>query len=319
MLSRVADTLYWMSRYLERAENISRFVEVNWHLSLENSRNGSQEWDALISVTGDNDMFLKCCDTYSKENVINFLFFDTAYPHSIISCLRAARENARTVREIISSDMWEQINAFYHFVENMGKRSEGIHSNPYEFCQSIQMRSMLIKGLTNDTMIHAEGWHFVRLGRYLERADKTSRILDVKYFTLAPGNKQADDAFDDVQWSALLRATGGLEAYRQKCGRIFPASVSQFLIFERQFARSILRCLIVARESLHAISNTPVGSYQNKAEQRMGSLLSELAYTDITTVFEQGLHPFTDQLQLKMNKVNESIAETFFGYEFDPG
>ncbi len=315
MLSRVADTLYWMSRYLERAESISRFVEVNWHLYLEQSQNHLQEWGALISVTGDNEAFRKRYENYSRENVINFLFFDTDYPHSVVSCLRAARENARTVREIISADMWEQINSFYHFVEDTGKYPAAVHENPYEFCQSIQLRGMLINGLTNDTMLHGEGWHFVRLGRYLERADKTSRILDVKYFTLLPGANYVGTNYDDVQWAALLRATGGLEAYRQQCGRIFPSEVARFLMFDRLFARSVIRCLLVARESLHAISGSLTGEYRNKAEQRMGALCSELSFTDIHAVFEHGLHEFTDQLQVKMNRVHDAVSETFFGYK----
>lgn len=315
MLSRVADTLYWMSRYLERAENMSRFVEVNWHLSLEQPENGFRDWAALVSVTGDNDIFLKRYDTYSLKNVITFLFFDTRYPHSVISCLRAARENARTVREIISSDMWEQINSFYHFVEDMGRRPSAVHDNPFEFCRPIQLRGMMIGGIANDTMIRGEGWHFVRMGRYLERADKTSRILDVKYFTLLPGLDYVGTPFDDIQWGALLRATGGLEAYRHRCGRIFPAKVAGFLIFDPLFARSIIHCLNAAKESLYAICGSTPGAAQKKTEERIGALCAEITYTDINAVFEHGLHEFMDQLQLKINRVNESVSETFFGYD----
>lgn len=319
MLSRVADALYWMSRYLERAENMSRFVEVNWHLSLEQPQNGVRDWGALVSVTGDNDTFLKRYDTYSRENVITFLFFDTRYPHSVMSCLRAARENARTVREIISSDMWEQINSFYHFVEDMGKRPSAVHDNPFEFCRPIQLRGMMIDGIANGTMLRGEAWHFIRMGRHLERADKTSRILDVKYFSLLPGSDYADEDFDDVQWAALLRASGGLEAYRRRCGRIFPAKVADFLIFNDQFARSIIRCLNAAKESLYAICGPFPGIGQKKAEQRMGALCAEIAYTDINAVFEHGLHEFMDQLQLKINRVNDRISKAFFAYDAEPG
>lgn len=317
MLSRVADTLYWMSRYLERSENISRFIDVNWHLTLDQPSSGFQEWTPLVSATGDNDLFLKQYDSFTKENVISFLMFDTAYPNSIISCLRAARENARTVRDTISTDMWEQINAFYHFVEKTGKYQFPVYENPNEFCQQIQLRLMTIGGITSETMLHGDAWHFTRLGRYLERADKTSRILDVKYFTLLPNMDYIGTAYDDVQWAALLRATGGLEAYRQRCGRIVPNSVAEFLVFDRQFARSILRCLNVAQTALHEITGTPQGTYRNPAEQRLGALCAEMAFMDIEHVFEMGLHEFTDQLQLKINHVSNAIAETFFGYDFE--
>ncbi|WP_373500188.1 alpha-E domain-containing protein [Desulfococcus sp.] len=317
MLSRVADTLYWMSRYLERSENISRFIDVNWHLSLDQPSDGSQEWSALISATGDGALYLKAHQNFSKENVISFLIFDTDYPNSIISCLRAARENARTVRDIISTDMWEQINSFYHFVEKTGKYQLSVYENPNAFCEQVRLRLMTIGGITSETMLHGDAWHFIRLGRYLERADKTSRILDVKYFTLLPNLAYVGTAYDDVQWAALLRATGGLESYRQRCGRIQPNRVAEFLVFDRQFARSILRCLNAAQASLHEITGTPQGTYQNVAEQRLGALCAELGFMDIEHVFGMGLHEFTDQLQLKINRVNDTIALTFFGYVFE--
>ncbi len=312
MLSRVAAALYWMSRYVERAENISRFVEVNWHLTLEQPDNEFQEWRALISVTGDNDLFLKRYANFTKENVVSFLMFDTTYPHSVISCLRSARENARTVRDTVPNEIWEQINTFYHFVEETGRQQTSVCENPYGFCQQIQLKGMLLGGIEHDAMSHGEGWHFCRLGRYLERADKTSRILDVKYFILLPDVRYVGTTFDDVQWAALLRATGGLNAYRHQYRRIFPANATQFLLFDPDFPRSVSHCLTAAQEALHAISGTPRGTFRNIAEQRLGRLRGELAYTDISTVFTTGIHEFTDQLQLRMNRIHDAVAEVFF-------
>lgn len=314
MLSRVAESLFWLSRYLERAENISRFIDVNWHLTLDRQDPLCREWSALVSITGDNEIFRKTYDLFSKRNVISFLLFDTAYAHSIISCLRAARENARTVREIISSEMWEQINGFHHLIEDAARKKETVFENPYDLCQQIQLRSMMIVGISNDTMNHGESWHFSRLGRYLERADKTSRILDVKYFILSPENGEGA-TYDDIQWAALLKATGGLDAYRQEHRRIFPHDVARFLVFGRDFPRSILHCLQQAQASLHAISGTPVGHFNNKAEQLLGQLSAELAYGEIEAVFNQGLHEFTDHLQIRLNEVSEGISKTFFAYD----
>ena len=252
MLSRVADALYWMARYLERAQNIARFIDVNWHLTLDQPKNGCQEWRALVQVTGDSDLFLERYNAFSEENVTAFLMFDTGYPHSVISCLRAARENARGVRDILSIDLWEQINSFYHLVEQAGKNPARVSVNPNEFCQQIRLRGMMIDGITDGTMNHGEGWHFTRLGRFLERADKTSRILDVKYFILLPDTSYVGTAIDDVQWVALLRATGGYSAYRQRYGRISPANVAEV----RRFSTSNwLISLATLRDSTNRFSS----------------------------------------------------------------
>jgi len=316
MLSRVAETLYWLSRYLERAENISRFIEVSWHMTLDQpGQEECREWGALVSTTGDNAQFYERYNAATKKTVISFLMFDTEYSNSIISCLRAARENARTVREIISSDLWEQINAFYHIIEGAGKNQGHVYENPYDLCQQIKLRSMMLGGIGNDTMSHGEGWHFCRLGRYLERADKTSRVLDVKYFTLLPSVNYVGTAYDDVQWAALLRATDALDAYRQEYGRINPSNVAEFLVFGREFPRSVLHCLGVAQRSLHAISGTPMGAFRNSGEQILGQLSAELAYTNIKSVFDKGLHEFNDQLQVEINRINDAIARYFFGYD----
>ncbi len=314
MLSRVADALYWMTRYLERAENISRFIDVNWHLTLDQPGGDCQDWGAMVRITGDTALFLERYDGFDRQSVITFLMFDSAYPHSILSCLRAARENARSVREIISNDLWEQVNDFYHLVVDGSRRPEVLYINPHEFCQQIRLRGMMLGGISNETMNHGEGWHFSRVGRFLERADKTSRILDVKYFILLPDISFVGTAYDDVQWGALLRATSGLNAYRQRHGRIFPANVADFLVFDRDFPRSILFSLNAALSSLSSISGTPPGTFRNRAEQRLGKLCAELTYTDIATVFDDGLHEFCDRLQMDINGISDAMGTVFFGY-----
>ncbi len=314
MLSRVADSLYWMIRYLERAENIARFIEVSWQLALDESQEETRQWRALIDVSGDNDAFLERYPDYAKQHVMSFLLFDEENTSSILSCLRAARENARHVREIISMELWEQINDFYHLVEGKARRRKWVYENPGVFCEAVRLKGMLLHGINTDTMVHAEGWHFCRLGRFLERADKTSRILDVKYFTLLPHLCYIGTAYDDNQWAALLRATGALNAYRQLRGRVYPSTVADFLIFDRTFPRSIRFCLLSAQASLHAISGAPVGGFSNRAERRMGHLCSHLAYADIEGVFEKGLHEFIDHLQIEMNAIDRAVAESFFHY-----
>jgi uncharacterized alpha-E superfamily protein len=183
MLSRVAETVYWMSRYVERAENVARFIGVNFQLMLDESTEEEQQWLPLVNTTGDHEDFAKRYDTASQENVIHFLTFDLANPNSIVSCLRQARDNARSVREIISSEMWLQLNKFYLMVKSAAATADGLDS-ANEFLSEVKEASHLFSGITDGTMSYGEAWHFSRLGRMLERADKTSRILDVKYYLL---------------------------------------------------------------------------------------------------------------------------------------
>src|SRR6202158_2246094 len=187
MLARVADSIYWMSRYAERAENVARFIEVNLNLMLDLPVGSAQQWQPLVATTGDAAEFAKRygAAAATQHDVIEFLTFDHENVNSIRSCLRAARENARSVREIISSEMWEKLNEFYLMV-NSADADAGSRTDPQDLFRSVRMAGHLFTGVTNATMTHNEGWHFCRLGRMLERADKTSRILDVKYFLLLP-------------------------------------------------------------------------------------------------------------------------------------
>ena len=183
MLSRVADSIYWMGRYVERAENVARFVDVNLNLMLDGPTGTDQQWKPVVNTTGDHEDFTKRYGEATEHKVIQFLTFDRDNPNSIISCLRGARENARSVREIISSEMWLQLNQFYLTVNSAVANGKGLDS-PHHFFTQVKLSSHLFSGVTDATMTHNEAWHFCRLARKLERADKTSRILDVKYFIL---------------------------------------------------------------------------------------------------------------------------------------
>src|SRR6266540_2116963 len=237
MLSRVADSIYWMSCYVERAENVARFIEVNLQLMLDSPSGVDQQWQPLVNTTGDHEDFEKRYGAGTQQNVIEFLAFDAENPNSILSCLRAARENARTVREIISSDMWLQLNKFFLMV-NDAAAGQG-RQTPHEFFTEVKLASQLLIGITDATMTHGEPWHFCRLARKLERADKTSRILDVKYFILLRSVADVGTAFDDVQWAAVLRSASAFEMYRQRHGRISPKGIVQFLLLEAEFPRAI--------------------------------------------------------------------------------
>ena len=309
MLSRVADSIYWMSRYIERAENVARFIDVNLNLMLDLPVGSSQQWHPLVEVTADTHAFAERYETASQRNVIHFLTFDTDNVNSIVSCLRAARENARSVREIISSEMWEQLNQTYLLVS---RADNAYLADPHELFASVKMASHQFAGVTDATMTHNEAWHFCRLGRKLERADKASRILDVKYFLLLPTVHDVGTTFDDIQWAAVLRSASAFEMYRKRYGRIAPSRIVEFLLLDQEFPRAIHFCLRSARESVHAISGTPEAMFRSPVEQLLGALCSELAYAQIDDVIAGGLHEYLDELQTKMNQVGNYVHETFF-------
>ena len=310
MLSRVADSIYWMARSIERAENVARFVDVNLQLALDLPMGLEEQWKPLVAITGDYPDFSRRYRRTTKENVIQFLVFDLENPNSILSCLRGARENARSIREIISSDMWREINQFYLDLE--GATPARALSSPHAFFSEVRRSSHLIEGVTNATMAHGEAWHFHVMGRMIERADKTTRILDVKYFILLPSVGDVGTPVDDLHWSAVLRSASGFEMYRQRHGRLMPERITEFLILDREFPRSVNYCAMRAEDSLHAVTGTPLGTYQNAAERRLGQLVSELAYTDIGEVVVHGLHEFLDMLQARLNDVGDEIFDSFF-------
>lgn len=310
MLSRVADSVFWMARYVERAENVARFIDVNLNLTLDLGEEMADQWQPLVATSGDSELFAQKYGPATRENVLEFLTFDPDNPNSILSCLAAARENARTARETISSDMWEELNRFYLMVRD-GVRS-GSHQGNFEFYAQVKRANHLLVGVTDATMSHGESWNFANIGRLLERADKTSRIVDVKYFILLPSVNEVGSSLDVAQWSAMLRSASALEMYRRSRGRIVPTQVVEFLLLERDFPRSVRYCVSGAEQSLHAITGTPAGSFGNSAEQELGRLRAELEFTSIIDIIRRGMHEFVDDVQRRLNTVGERIHECFF-------
>ena len=311
MLSRVADSICWMARYIERAENVARFVDVNLNLMLDSPVGQEQQWQPLVNTSGDHEFFAKHYGAATRENVIQFLTFDVDYGNSILSCLRTARENARSIREIISSEMWEQINRFYLMVKEAATELPTAVGQE-KFFNEVKEASHLFNGSAEATLTRNEAWHFLRLGRMLERADKTSRILDVKYFMLLRSASDVGTPIDDIHWAAVLRSASAFEMYRKRHGRISPDGIVEFLLLDAEFPRAIRFCLNSARESVHAISGTPLESFKNPAERLLGQLSSELAYAQVEEVLKGGLHEYLDDLQTKMNQVSQGIYDTFF-------
>jgi len=311
MLSRVAESIYWMSRYSERAENVARVIDVNLQLMLDAPDSMDQQWKPLVSTAADETTFVERFGEASQDNVVKFLTFDAKNPNSILSCVRSARENARSIREVISSEMWLQLNQFYLLVNSAARNSRRGMPSP-EFFAEVKQASQAFTGLNNGTMTHGEGWHFSRLGRMLERADQTSRILDVKYFILLRSVEDVGTPYDDLQWAAVLRSASAFEMFRQGHGRITPRGVVEFLMLDRDFPRAVRYCVLRAQDSLHRISGTAHGTFSNKPEKVLGQLSSELSFVTVDDLISAGLHEFVDELQGKLNRAADTISETFF-------
>jgi uncharacterized alpha-E superfamily protein len=316
MLSRVADSIYWLNRYVERAENIARFIDVNLMLLLDALPDAAQQWEPLVLTTGDLPLFQERYGEATADNVIRFLTFDTSYPNSILSCLRSARENARSVREIISSEMWEQVNAFYLMVNEADQSKHVMELS--DFFHQVKLSSHLFAGVMDATMTHNESWHFGQVGRRLERADKTARILDVKYFILLPSLRYVGSMLDNIQWMALLKSASAYEMYRKRGGRLCPTAIAEFLILDPEFPRSIRSCVTRVERSLHEIMGTPIGTWSTTVERNLGKLRTDLDYLTIEDIIQAGLHETLDDLQLRMNLVAGEIGETFFEFESPP-
>lgn len=313
MLSRVANSVYWMHRYIERAENYARFMSVNFNLALDLPPNVDQQWEPLLIATADNELFREYYKKPTRENVIQFMTFDKRNPNSIVTCLSYARENARTIREVISKEMWEHLNQFYLMVRDTSPKQEWGEIQTQHFFTEIRNSIQLFYGIIDATITRNEAWHFGRLGRFLERADKTSRFLDVKYFTLLPEVELVGSTIDLMIWSAVLKSVSAYNMHRQQYRSLTPASIVEFLILDKMFPRAVAHCIRQAELSLYEISgNNITGGFGNSAERALSKLRTEIEFTETSDIFKMGLHQYLDNFQTRTNEAAVAVFETYF-------
>lgn len=310
MLSRVAESIYWMSRQAERAENLARFIEVTLHMTLDQTEYLVDPWEPLVQVTGDNQFFEAKYGKATCQNVVQFLAFDKEYHSSMLTCLRASRENARSVREVLSTESFEQLNAFYHFVRDSCPTQ--LTDPTAEFFDQVRSHALMWTGVLDSTMSHNIAWHFLNVGRLLERADKTSRILDVKYFNLLPRVEDVGTAIDDLQWSTLLMAISGFEAYRREHHLMNIDKIVAFFLFHRSFPRSIHSCISGADWSLREIEKESGFEQSAECRKQIAVLRHRLENTNVKEVVAGGLHQFIDRLQLELNAIGDSLGHDYF-------
>jgi uncharacterized alpha-E superfamily protein len=322
MLSRVANSLYWMSRYIERAENVARIVDVNLQLlldlrNLEESRL-AEYWMPIVQSTGDDELFFSLYSKPDGPGVTDFLTFRADNPNSIISSIALARENARMVRDQITIEMWEEINRLYLFLRSPQARRVW-KSSPEEFFQEIKSSSLYFQGLADATIPHSEGWHFMQVGKYIERADKTTRILDVRHASVpAKGMPAPANQSETLEWSAVLRSCSAWDSFRQiHAAEVDPRDVAEFLLLSEDFPRSVRFCMGAFDSALRRISGVPEGRYSNSAEKLSGRLLAELQFSSVEDVFERGLHDYLDLLQQRFDGIGSALFATYIFQPFN--
>jgi uncharacterized alpha-E superfamily protein len=320
MLSRVANNLYWMSRYIERAESIARLVDVNLQLLLDfrnlDDRGLDAHWIPIVQSSGDEELFRRLHPRTTGQTVTEFLVFQSANPNSILSSIALARENARMVRDQITAELWEEINRLYLFLYSP-RAGELWHESPSDFFLTIKNGSLLLHGLTDATVVRNEGWFFTQAGRYLERADKTSRILDVRHASLPErGVPVTPSQTDALGWSAVLRSCSAWDAYKALHGaEVQPALVAELLLLSDEFPRSVRFSVRHLNTVLRRISGVHEGRFSNDAEKLAGRLLAELQFSTVEDIFEVGLHTYIDIAQTKLNAIGDAL---FQAYIFQP-
>ncbi|MCS7062649.1 MAG: alpha-E domain-containing protein [Methylacidiphilales bacterium] len=315
MLSRVANCIYWMARYIERADNIARLVDVNLQLLLDYFQSDKtkldQYWEPILKSLSIEEAFHAKYQLANTDCATDFLTFDLSNPSSIKSCIRTARENARLVRDQISTEIWEEINRLYHFV-NAASAEEIWESSPSEFYRQIRQSSQIFQGLSSSTVLHDEAWEFNQIGKYLERADMTTRILDVKYHILLPRVEDVGGALDTFQWLVILRSTSAMEAYMKTYNSdVTPLQAAEFLILNNIFPRAVRFCIRLVDSALRRLAHLREGEFSHPVEKISGKLLAELDYSAIEDVFQYGLHEYLDHLQVEFNHIGEAMQQTY--------
>lgn len=321
MLSRVANSLYWMSRYIERAENTARIVDTTLQLLLDSRHLDDAQvaarWMPIIQATGGDETFQKLFPHATGDAVTEFLVFHRQNANSIYSSIAQARENARMVRDQITFEVWEELNRIYLFL-NSPRARELWDDSPFDFLQQVKASSHQLVGIIYSTVVHNEGWHFLQAGKFIERADQTTRILDVRYDTLPKkGMPTKISQTDALEWSAVLRSSSAWDAYKDLHGSdVHPVKVAEFLLLSDSFPRSVRFCVESLDRSLHNISSVPERRFSNDAEKLSGRLLAEVEFGTIEEIFSQGLHDYLDQLQIKLGSIGAALFDAYFFLSF---
>lgn len=314
MLSRTADHLFWLSRYIERAENTARMLDIAYQTSLQPQSvdESEQTWRSLVSISELNGLYGARYSTINARNVMEFMVADESNLSSIFNCLRAARENARAVRGALTTEVWETMNQTWLEFRRL-LREGALARDPSQLFEWVKYRSHLSRGVTVGTMLQDEAFHFIRIGSFLERADNTARLLDVKFYRQeqAQGEPEAsshDAARDFYYWSAVLRSVSGFEIYRKVYSNVIqPDKVAELLILRPDMPRSLSHCVTRMLANLKRVAN----AQSSETLRRVGRLEAELSFGRIDEILAEGMHPFLDGFLAEVADLGSRISRDF--------
>jgi uncharacterized alpha-E superfamily protein len=308
MLSRVAEKMYWYGRYFERAENTARLMRVYTNVLLDMPGGVKHIWEDLIKITGSSQLFYEKFKQGNERSVIKFMLTDRSNPASLLCSVSAARENARTTREIIPAEAWEKINEFFLYVRNNSDAALKQNTR-HRFLSEVIDHCYQMTGLLFGNMSHGNAYHFIRMGRNLERADMTTRILDVGCINLLQEQANIPDAYDNILWMNVLKSLGAYQMYRQHVkDRVNGEAVVDYLIKDNQFPRSVRHCLIELENCFTKISGH---------EQPLREVIQthrKVNKVDTAALMQAGLHEFIDELQIEFAEIHNAVGQTWFGH-----
>lgn len=315
MLSRVADALFWMSRYLERAEQVARLLDVCFHLELDlhGVEAGPYElhWTALATILQQQVPGANKGGASPQAVISHWLTFDLDNPSSIMACIARARLNARSIRGTINSEVWRELNKLYWHLADPAFIAQARES-PHEFYQAVECGTALFQGLCDAATNHDEGWQFIQLGKFLERADKTLRILDIQYHLLQGWTNPADEPLSNLQWAGVLRSCRAFDPYqRLHVGRVEPARVVDFLLLRPESPRSVRYCLEACARALAEIEGWSPGRPLSRADRLLGLMLGELRYRELDQILAADVHAFFGQLLGQCAQVGAAVQERY--------
>ena len=317
MLSRVAERLYWTARYLERTENMARLINAYFQMVLDMPRGEEPGWGILLDITSSREIYLRKHETVNEIDVINFFIVDEGYPGSIISSVMSARENVRTTRDIITPGLWEELNELNLYVHELAEKSLARRFR-YEFLEQIVQRCQQITGLVENVMCRTQAYRFIQLVRNLERADMTSRILDVGATAVnrrreQEGRDSSQLRYDSLLWMHILLSLNALTMYRQRIGpRVSSKGVVHFLLQDITFPRSVIFCVHQIGEAFTKLPR------RGRALNLFAELQDKLYHSDADVLAETCLHEFVDEIQRDLIRINDIILSTWCSLEQKP-
>jgi uncharacterized alpha-E superfamily protein len=291
MLSRTADNLYWIARYMERADTAARLLEVGSRISLLPSAHGYRsEWDSLLQATGMAEGFARKYGDPVQRNIESFLFFDRDNPSSVASCFTAARENGRIVRTALTTQVWDALNTAFQELKQL-ERTPRSELDLSRLTDWVMRHAAMVRGAIDATLLRNDGFNFLNIGYYLERGDNTARLMDVKYYVLLPRVDFVGSGLDNYQWTTLLRAMGAHRAFHWAYGGdVTAAKIADFLILNTQSPRSLATCSAGLVNHLSRVANAY--GRETVAQEQARALMAEVEGTTVEAIFEEGLHEY---------------------------